>query len=300
MVHNVLLGVIGGSGFYELSGFEHVKTVNPETPWGFPSSPINIVKSKTGLHVAFLARHGVGHRYTPTEIPVRANIAALKSLGVQAILAFSAVGSLREEIPPEDFVLPNQIIDRTLCARPNTFFPSGCVAHVSFGDPFDADLARIVAQCAGALERGAKLHVPTVDHDLTVVCMEGPAFSTRAESKLYRSWGASVINMSVIPEAKLAREAEIAYQMVCMATDYDCWRKSERPVTVNEVMTHLSNNTDNAKQLLTQVIKLLEPELRKGSIGETLRGAVQHGIQTNHAHRDPAVVGKLRFLFPSL
>ncbi|EPX74566.1 S-methyl-5-thioadenosine phosphorylase [Schizosaccharomyces octosporus yFS286] len=296
----ILLGIIGGSGFYDLPGFEVINTVNPVTPWGFAASPISIARTASGFLIAFLARHGVGHTYTPTDVPARANIAALKSLGVHAIISFSAVGSLREEIPPEDFVLPSQIIDRTLCARPNTFFESGCVAHVSFGDPFDQDLYEVLSQCGSSLQNGAKLHHKTGADDLTVVCMEGPAFSTRAESNLYRSWGGSVINMSVIPEAKLAREAEISYQMVCMATDYDCWRVNEEPVNVETVMKHLANNRNNAKLLLLEAIDKLEGPLLAGHIGKNLRQTVQTGIQTNSKHRDLNVLRKLQFLFPSL
>ncbi|KAL2316232.1 S-methyl-5''-thioadenosine phosphorylase [Schizosaccharomyces pombe] len=296
----ILLGVIGGSGFYDLPGFDIVETVNPITPWGYPASPISIARTTSGFLIAFLARHGVGHIYTPTEVPSRANIAALKSLGVLAIVSFSAVGSLREDIPPEDFVLPTQIIDRTLCARPNTFFESGCVAHVSFGDPFDQDLYEILSSCGSNLKNGSKLHTKRKGDDLTVVCMEGPAFSTRAESNLYRSWGASIINMSVIPEAKLAREAEIAYQMVCMATDYDCWRMNEEPVTVETVMEHISNNKDNAKIFLLEAVKKLEAPLLQGFLGRNLRESVQNGIQTNHKHRNPDAIRRLQFLFPNL
>lgn len=211
----VRLAIIGGSGFYNLQGFTEVAEVNPETPWGFPSSPITIATSKSGFPVAFLARHGAGHLYTPSEVPARANIAALKHIGVDVIIAFSAVGSLQAHMKPEDFVLPTQIIDRTKGIRPASFFENGIVAHAMFGDPFDLELNDLVSRHSSSLEGGCTLHTKdTEGKDITLVCMEGPQFSTRGESNLYRQWGGSVINMSVLPEAKLARECEIAYQMV--------------------------------------------------------------------------------------
>jgi len=201
--------------------------LTPTTPWGVPSSPINIFEhpSPTSgklIPIAFVARHGIHHQYAPHEVPARANIAALKALGVRTIVAFSAVGSLQEAIKPRDFVVPDQIIDRTKGIRPFTFFEGGIVGHVPFADPFDESLAKVVRKCGHGLEgEGVILHERG-----TLVVMEGPQFSTRAESKLYRSWGGSCINMSALPEAKLAREAEIAYQMICMSTDYDCWHET--------------------------------------------------------------------------
>jgi 5'-methylthioadenosine phosphorylase len=187
--------------------------------------------------VAFLARHGLHHQLAPHEVPARANIAALRGLGVRAVIAFSAVGSLREEIKPMDFVVPDQIIDRTKGIRPFTFFEGGVVGHVGFADPFDAGLAGVVQRCAAAMQgEGVTMHAKG-----TVVCMEGPQFSTRAESNMYRAWGGSVINMSALPEAKLAREAELAYQMICMATDYDCWHVGE-DVDVAMVMKYMAAN----------------------------------------------------------
>lgn len=252
------------------------------------------------MRVAFLARHGPGHVLLPSEVPAKANIAALKSLGVQAILAFSAVGSLQEHIRPEDFVLPTQIIDRTR-GRDSTFFGEGIVAHVPFGDPFDPQLHRILTQCHPALERGVRLHSDETEKgDLTVICMEGPAFSTRAESHMYRSWGGSVINMSVLPEAKLAREAEIAYQMICMSTDYDCWNESEEHVTVELVLSHVANNTENAGRLLLDAVRLLEPELRAGNIGKSLRGSVSGGLTTHPSYRllNKRTADKIKFILP--
>jgi 5'-methylthioadenosine phosphorylase len=191
------LGVIGGTGFYTLGAFQPVAELNPETPWGYPSSPITVARSPEGTPVAFLARHGRGHIYLPTEVPSRANIAALKHIGVKAIVAFSAVGSLQEHIRPRDFLVPNQIVDRTRGLRHGTFFEKGLVGHAMFADPFDVKLEKYVITAAGALERGSKLHSRETNggKDVVLVCMEGPPFSTRAESHMYRSLGGHVINM---------------------------------------------------------------------------------------------------------
>jgi 5'-methylthioadenosine phosphorylase len=241
----VKLAIIGGSGLYKLEGLEVLEEVNPTTPWGQPSSPITIAQTQDGHRVAFLARHGNGHALNPSEVPFRANIAALKGIGVEAILAFSAVGSLQEEIRPGDFILPDQLIDRTKGIRPSTFFENGAPAHAPFADPFHAGLAELVARQAARTLPNLKIH-----REKTLICMEGPAFSTRAESRLYRSWGGDVINMSAVPEAKLAREAEIAYQMICMSTDYDCWRVDGEDVTVQSVMKTMAENSQNARLLL--------------------------------------------------
>jgi len=193
----VRLGVIGGTGFYSIKDFNYVAEVNPLTPWGYPSSPITIALSPKGTPVAFLARHGRGHIYSPSEVPSRANIAALKHLGVNAIVSFSAVGSLQHHIRPRDFLVPNQIIDRTRGIRPGTFFEKGLVGHAMFAEPFDVKMEKIVWKAAGSLQGGSKLHTTETDggKDVTLVCMEGPCFSTRAESHMYRSFGGSVINM---------------------------------------------------------------------------------------------------------
>lgn len=228
----VTLAVIGGTGLYDLPNLHPVARLTISTPWGFPSGSITISKTDLGFPVAFLARHGAHHDLLPSDVPSRANIAALKRLGVKAIIAFSAVGSLQQEIKPRDFVLPTQIIDRTKGIRPSTFFEKGFVAHAMFGEPFDLKLNKLISDAIpskGFLEGFDTDGTPVLHtkentnngEDLTIICMEGPQFSTRAESRLYRSWGGSVINMSVLPEAKLAREAEIAYQMICMSTDYD-------------------------------------------------------------------------------
>ncbi|MCB1169695.1 MAG: S-methyl-5'-thioadenosine phosphorylase [Leptospiraceae bacterium] len=287
MADQVKLAVIGGSGLYEMDGMKVEREVNPDTPWGKPSDSI-VIGNLDGILVAFLARHGRGHFLNPSEIPVRANIAALKSLGVEHILSFSAVGSLREEIAPEHFVLPSQIIDRTRGIRPSTFFEGGAVAHAMFGDPFSESIAAIVEKHAPA-----SLDVP-LHKDKTLVCMEGPAFSTRAESILYRSWGADIINMSVLPEAKLAREAEINYQMVCMSTDYDSWREEEDSVTVEEILGYLKSNAARARKLARACI----PDL--ASLDNPVKGTMQHGIITAPDKRGKQAMENLKFLFPEL
>ncbi|CAJ0625706.1 5843_t:CDS:2 [Entrophospora sp. SA101] len=227
---NVKIGVIGGTGLYHCHHLELIKEIYPKTPWGYPSSNITIFKDSSGFKIAFLARHGEGHKYNPTQVPSRANIAALKHIGVEIIIAFSAVGSLRKEIKPRDFILPSQIIDRTKGIRPFTYFEDGITCHVTFADPFNQQLADIIYRHKNIIE-GTNINDEddklVFHRDKTIICMEGPAFSTKAESKLYRSWGCDVINMSVLPEAKLAKELEIAYQMICMSTDYDSWNHEE-------------------------------------------------------------------------
>ncbi|KAB8293835.1 hypothetical protein EYC80_009316 [Monilinia laxa] len=267
----VHIAVIGGTGLQSLEGFVPIATVNPRTPWGYPSAPIHIL-SHNNVPIAFLSRHGIHHEIAPHEIPSRANIAALRSIGVRTIIAFSAVGSLREEIKPRDFVVPDQIIDRTKGIRPFTFFEKGIVGHVGFADPFDEKISKVVRECGHALQGEG-----IVMHDKgTIICMEGPAFSTRAESHMYRSWGGSVINMSALPEAKLAREAEMVYQMICMATDYDCWHSTE-DVDVEMVMGHMHANGQNAKRLVGAVLDALS----KKEHSETVLGKHWERNSTN-------------------
>ncbi|KAJ8099255.1 nucleoside phosphorylase domain-containing protein [Lipomyces tetrasporus] len=296
----VLLGVIGGTGLYHLESLTPVARLTISTPWGHPSSPITISRTKTGFPIAFLARHGVHHQFNPTEVPARANIAALKSIGVRAIIAFSAVGSLREHIRPRDFVLPTQIIDRTKGIRPSTFFESGMVGHVGFGDPFDETLAAVIAKAAPVLEsNGVKLHTKATEgSDLTLVCMEGPAFSTRAESHMYRNFGASVINMSCIPEAKLAKEAEICYQMICMSTDYDAWREGEEAVTVETVVGHLKANSQNAHNFTEAILEHLEEEITAGTVGRSLEGSMKYSVSTAPSQISRPMLEKMHFLLP--
>jgi 5'-methylthioadenosine phosphorylase len=296
----VHLGVIGGTGFYHLGSMTPVARLTISTPWGAPSSSITISKTANGFNVAFLARHGIHHDLLPSDVPAAANIAALKSIGVKVIIAFSAVGSLQQEIPPRDFVVPNQIIDRTKGIRTSTFFERGFVAHAGFGEPFDPKLSALISEYGHVLEGdGVKLHSKQLDgKDLTVVCMEGPAFSTRAESRMYQSFGGSVINMSVIPEAKLAREAEISYQMICMSTDYDAWREEAEPVTVETVVGNLKANSANANKLAIEVISKLEEEIKSGRIGNDLTGSMKMAVSTNVKGVKRELLEKMHFLFP--
>ncbi|CAA9966129.1 Multicopy enhancer of UAS2 [Pyrenophora teres f. maculata] len=298
----VHIAVIGGTGISSLPGFTLAATLDVDTPWGKPSSPISILQHPsptTGkpIPIAFLSRHGLSHELAPHEVKNQANMAALRHIGVRTIIAFSAVGSLQEEIQPRDFVVPDQIIDRTKGIRPFTFFEGGMVGHVGFGDPFDKKLAAIVRQCGHALEGdGVKLH----DNGL-LICMEGPQFSTRAESNLYRSWGGSVINMSALPEAKLAREAEIAYQMICMATDYDCWRgNGEEDVNVEMVMAHMKANADNARRFVGAVLNELSKEEHEEQVlAKHLDGQMRFaGAMTKKEARAKEAEKKLQWLFP--
>ncbi|KAJ5316939.1 hypothetical protein N7508_001447 [Penicillium antarcticum] len=295
----VPIAVIGGTGLRELPGFTQVASLSVSTPWGKPSSPITILHHECKhngkvVAVAFLSRHGAHHQIAPHEVPARANIAALRSIGVRSIIAFSAVGSLQEEIKPRDFVIPDQVIDRTKGVRPWTFFEDGVVAHVPFGDPFDEGIAKVVRECGHSLEGDG-----VVLHDRgTLVCMEGPQFSTRAESKMYRSWGGSVINMSALPEAKLAREAEIAYQMICMSTDYDCWHDSA-DVTVEMVMGNMKSNAENARRFVTSVLDALAGEEHTELVNaKHLAGGIKFGVSTPQAHWSAAAKEKLEWLFP--
>ncbi|MDH4199682.1 MAG: S-methyl-5'-thioadenosine phosphorylase [Spirochaetia bacterium] len=280
------LAIIGGTGLYDIEGFQKIESFNPVTPWGKPSDEIAICEWE-GFRVAFLPRHGKGHYISPTNIPQKANIAALKMAGVEEIVAFSSVGSLKEEIAPGDFVIPAQIIDRTR-HRDETFYNEGIVVHVSFGDPFDRELGDILSEAIK--KEGIKIH-----KNETLVCMEGPAFSTRAESKLYRSWGAGIINMTVLPEAKLAREMEISYQMVCMSTDYDSWRESEEAVSADHIMKIVSKNTSAAKNIIRDVMPVFTKRGEKSSI---LKGSVKFGIMTSVERRNPDICNKLNMFLP--
>lgn len=249
------------------------------------------------IPIAFLSRHGVHHQFAPHEVNSRANIAALRSIGVRTIIAFSAVGSLQEEIKPRDFVVPDHVIDRTKGIRPFTFFESGLVGHVPFADPFDQGLARVVRTCGKSLAGdGVSLHERG-----TVVCMEGPQFSTRAESKLYRSWGGSVINMSALPEAKLAREAEIAYQMICMSTDYDSWHEANETVHVDMVMAHMKANSLNARRFVGAVLDELSKDEHEDLVNaKHLAGQSKFCMVTAPAGISPHALEKTEFLFPGL
>jgi len=263
----IKLGVIGGSGLYKIEGLDDIEEVKVSTPYGDPSDAIN-VGTLEGVRVAFLPRHGRGHRINPAEIPVRANIYALKSLGVERIIAVNSCGSYKEEIAPGHLLIPDQIIDRTK-GRPGTFFEGGIVAHVPFAEPFCAELSDLLYKAAQDV--GATVHKGG-----TFVVMEGPQFSTKAESFLYKSWGASVIGMTVVPEAKLAREAEICYASVACVTDYDCWHETHEAVTIEMVLAIMAKNIDAAKQIIITAASRISSE--RGCICVS---ALQNSIVTN-------------------
>jgi 5'-methylthioadenosine phosphorylase len=243
-----IVGVIGGSGLYQMEGLKKIREVEIKTPFGRPSE--KFIKGTLGeTELAFLPRHGKGHRWLPTEINFRANIFAMKKLGVDRIISVSTVGSLREQIAPGDIVIPDQFIDRTT-QRPSTFFGGGLVAHVSLADPFCQDLTEKLA--ASAISEGGKVHSRG-----TYLCMEGPQFSTRAESHLYRSWGADIIGMTNFQEAKLAREAEICFGTLALATDYDCWNQAAGDVEIESILAVLQQNVALAQRIIGRTVTLL-------------------------------------------
>ena len=258
------IGIIGGSGLYAMPGLENVREERLETPFGAPSDAF-VLGDLDGKSVAFLARHGRGHKILPSELNFRANIYAMKMLGVERILSVSAVGSLKEEHKPTDFVIPDQFIDRTF-ARMGTFFGDGIVGHVAFGDPVCATVRRVFEKAC------AEVGV-VVKNGGTYVCMEGPQFSTRAESNLYRSWGADVIGMTNLQEAKLAREAEICYATLAMVTDYDCWREGHDDVTVEQVVAVLHQNADNGTKVVRAAIAAM-PNERECACADALKYAI--------------------------
>ncbi|MBM7841481.1 S-methyl-5'-thioadenosine phosphorylase [Herpetosiphon giganteus] len=248
----ISIGIIGGSGLYAMEALTDRSEIQLTTPFGEPSDAV-IVGNLADQRVAFLPRHGRGHRFTPSEVPYRANIHALKQLGVRFILGVSAVGSLREELVPGHLVIPDQAIDRTKGVRPATFFGEGIVAHVAFGDPVCPHLSALVCQAAHAASG------TTVHDGGTYCCMEGPQFSTKAESELYRSWGCSIIGMTLLPEAKLAREAEIAYANLSLVTDYDCWHPEHDNVTAAMVVETINRNVTAAQNTIAALIPLIDP-----------------------------------------
>jgi 5'-methylthioadenosine phosphorylase len=261
---NATLGVIGGSGLYQMEGLKKLREVGVKTPFGTPSD--KFIKGALGnIELVFLPRHGRGHRWLPTEINFRANIFAMKELGVDRIISVSAVGSLRAEIAPGDVVVPDQFIDRTT-QRPSTFFGRGIVAHVSLADPFCKELALKLAEAAR--EESATVHGRG-----TYLCMEGPQFSTRAESNLYRSWGADVIGMTNLQEAKLAREAEICFGTLALATDYDCWNQAAGDVEIDHVLKVLKQNVDLAQRTIRRVAEGLAG-LRSCACASSLKDAI--------------------------
>ena len=258
------IGVIGGSGLYSLPGLEDTQEVTLDTPWGAPSDAY-VLGTVKGRRVAFLARHGRGHRILPSELNFRANIVGFKKLGVERILSFSAVGSLREDLPPQMFVLPDQFVDRTR-GRVSTFFGEGMVAHIAFADPVCPALLDGLHQACQAA--GVPVH-----RGGTYICMEGPAFSTKAESHTYRSWKMDVIGMTNLQEAKLAREAEICYVTVAMVTDYDCWHPDHDAVTVEQILANLNKNSENAARVLTHAVEAM-PAARTCRCGSALSTAL--------------------------
>jgi 5'-methylthioadenosine phosphorylase len=263
------IGIIGGSGLYSMPGFEAREEANYDTPFGHPSDNF-VLGTLAGRRVAFLARHGQGHSISPSELNFRANIYGMKLLGVERIISLSAVGSLKEEHRPLDFVIPDQFFDRTR-GRISTFFGEGLVAHISFADPICPELAEVVA---GACQTAAV----NTKRGGTYLCMEGPAFSTKAESNIYRSWGMDVIGMTNLQEAKLAREAEICYVTVAMVTDYDCWHPGHDAVTVNDILGNLRQNSENACKVVAAAVARM-PEGRSCKCGS----ALAHAILTDRA-----------------
>ncbi len=270
---NAEIGIIGGSGLYHMTGLERLKQLRIATPFGRPSDAF-VLGKLAGRQVAFLARHGRGHVLMPSEINFRANIFGFKKLGVTRIISVSAVGSLREDMRPLDVVLPSQFFDRTN-SRPSTFFGDGLVAHISFADPVCPAMVEVLAKaCARSAvnyHRGG-----------TYVCMQGPAFSTQAESNAYRAWGMDVIGMTNLQEAKLAREAEICYATLAMVTDYDCWHPDHDAVTVNQIIEYLNRNSENAQRIITAAVSEM-PKARHCKCG----AALAHAIITDR-HRIPA------------
>lgn len=245
------IGIIGGSGLYKMEALKDIEEVQIQTPFGSPSDAL-ILGTLAETRVAFLARHGRNHTLLPSELPFRANIYAMKQLGVEYLISASAVGSLKEEAKPLDMVVPDQFIDRTK-NRVSTFFGEGIVAHIAFGDPICKNLAGTLADAIASLD----LPEVTLHRGGTYVCMEGPAFSTKAESNLYRSWGATIIGMTNLPEAKLAREAEIAYATLALVTDYDCWHPDHDSVTVEMVIGNLLKNSVNAQKVIQETVRRL-------------------------------------------
>jgi len=261
------VGIIGGSGLYQMPELTDVEELELQTPFGSPSDAF-VIGALEGERVAFLPRHGRGHRFTPTEVPFRANIYAMKLLGVERILSASAVGSLQEKYAPLDMVIPSQFFDRTRArARESTFFGDGIVAHVAFAHPVCGDLGDV-------LEESCNAAAVRVQRGGTYICMEGPAFSTVAESNVYRSWGMDVIGMTNLQEAKLAREAEICYATLALVTDYDCWHPGHDAVTVETVIEYLNKNVRNAQIIMREAVKRLSQQTRTCACGSALKNAI--------------------------
>jgi 5'-methylthioadenosine phosphorylase len=277
-----VLGIIGGSGVYDIEGLENARWQAVTSPWGQPSDQI-LTGTLHGVDMAFLPRHGRGHIQTPSSINYRANIDALKRIGVTDVISVSACGSLKEELPPGTFLMADQFIDRTF-AREKSFYGPGFVAHLPMAHP-------VCPRLSGALTLAAREQKISHDEGGTYICMEGPQFSTRAESELYRSWGCSVIGMTAMPEAKLAREAELPYAIVAMVTDYDCWHEDHDSVTVDAVIAVMKGNAANARKLIAAVVPKLGPERTSCPLGvETM---LDVAVMTAPDKRDPALMAKL-------
>jgi 5'-methylthioadenosine phosphorylase len=287
----ITIGIIGGSGLYDMAELTDRKEERITTPFGEPSAPY-VTGTLRGKRVAFLARHGLGHRFLPTELNFRANIFGFKTLGVEYLLSASAVGSLKDQYRPLDMLVPDQFFDRTR-GRASTFFGRGLVAHVGFAHPFCGPLSDIACQAAqaaglGAAAAGASSSAPVVHKGGTYVCMEGPQFSTLAESQLYRSWGMDVIGMTNLQEAKLAREAEICYATIALITDYDCWHPSHDQVTVDMIIANLTENARNAQHVIAEAVAVLPFERTC-----ECASALQHAIITRPDAIPPEVKREL-------
>ncbi|HET9109880.1 MAG TPA: S-methyl-5'-thioadenosine phosphorylase [Ktedonobacterales bacterium] len=280
------LGVIGGSGLYAMPGLTAVEQVEVSTPFGAPSDALTL-GDLDGMSVAFLPRHGRGHRLNPSEVPSRANIFALKSLGVERVISVSAVGSLREDIAPLHLVIPDQLVDRTK-ARPSTFFEGGVVAHVGFAEPFCPDMSGRLADAMTVLGD------ITFHRGGSYVCIEGPQFSTKAESRIYRQWGCDIVGMTALPEAKLAREAQLCYATIACVTDYDVWHESEQPVTVEMVVANLTRNVANAQRIIRHVAQSLAAGGDDSACG--CGAALRDALMTNPAHLTPELRARFGLL----
>jgi 5'-methylthioadenosine phosphorylase len=289
-MEKINIGIIGGSGLYQMPELQNVREQRVETPFGAPSDAF-VVGELDGVVVAFLPRHGRGHKLLPTELPFRANIYAMKLLGVEYILSVSAVGSLQEQYAPTDMVIPDQFFDRTRArAKESTFFGEGIVGHVTFAHPVCDELGDILE--ASCNEVGVTVH-----RGGTYLCMEGPAFSTKAESNVYRQWGMDIIGMTNLQEAKLAREAEIAYATLALVTDYDCWHESHDAVTIDMVVEYLNKNVRNAQLILKDAVKRVSaketPNQYRGAIKNAIFTAPEHWPEET-ARRLDAIIGKYR------
>lgn len=283
MSSNELIGIIGGTGLYQMEAFHLKRKVSLTTPYGRPSDAF-LTGELAGKDVVFLPRHGVGHRYNPSEVNYRANIWGMKKLGVSSILSISAVGSLKEEIHPGHMVVVDQFIDRTKGVRPGTFFEKGIVAHVSFADPLCSNVRLLLIK--SVREAGGVVHEKG-----TYVCMEGPLFSTRAESRWYQSMGAHVIGMTNLTEAKLAREAEICYATLALSTDYDCWHQSLEPVTTDQIIAVLNQNVDLAKKIIFQAVSCYQPKPDC-----SCRRGLEHAIMTDRKKIPASVKKRLKVI----